>query len=87
MNTYRLIVSSPDGHIFDGDVVGLTVRGAGGELAVLAGHIPFVTPVVECDCKLMLADDTERVAHTEGGLLSVATDKATLLSGSFRWIE
>ena len=87
MKTFHLTVSSPDGHLFDGDVVALSVRGAEGELAVMAGHIPFVTPVVECDCKLMLADDTDRLAHTSGGLLSVAQDRVTLLSGSFRWVE
>lgn len=87
MKTFRLTVSSPNGNAFDGEVVALTVRGVEGELAVMAGHIPFVTPVVACDCKLMLADDTDRLAHTEGGLLSVAHDRVTLLSGSFVWIE
>lgn len=87
MNTFRLTVSSPDGHVFDDEVVALTVRGVAGELAVMAGHIPFVTPVIACDCKLMLPDDTDRLAHIDGGLLSVAKDSVTLLSGSFRWLE
>ncbi len=86
MNTFRLIVSSPDGNVFDGEAVMLTARGVAGELAVMAGHIPFVTAVVACDCKVMLPDDTDRLARIDGGLLSVAQDKVTLLSGSFRWI-
>ncbi|MBO5898188.1 MAG: hypothetical protein J6R04_04175 [Clostridia bacterium] len=87
MNTFRLIVSSPDGTTFDGEAVLLTVRGVAGELAVMAGHAPFVTSVVACDCKVGLADDTDRLAHTDGGLLSVAHDRVTLLSGSFHWLE
>ena len=87
MNPFHLIVSSPDGNLFDGKAVMLTVRGTEGELAVMAGHIPFVTAVVACDCTIVTDDDTERLAHTDGGLLSVAQDKVTLLSGSFRWIE
>ena len=85
MNTFRLIVSSPDGTVFDGDVAILSLRGIAGELAVMAGHVPFVTTVVPCDCKLEFDDDSERIGHTEGGLLAVGKDKVTLLSGSFRF--
>ncbi|MBQ9112462.1 MAG: hypothetical protein IJY08_02665 [Clostridia bacterium] len=87
MNTFRLVVSSPDGNVWDGEAVMLTLRGVSGDLAVLAGHIPFVTTVVPCDCKIELADDTERIGHTDGGLLTVSSEAVTLLSGSFRWKE
>ena len=73
MNTFRLVVSSPDGNVWDGEAVMLTLRGVSGDLAVLAGHIPFVTTVVPCDCKIELADDTERIGHTDGGLLTVSS--------------
>ncbi len=85
MNTYRLTVASPDGNVFEGDVVSLSVRGVEGELAVMAGHIPFVTTVKPCACRIELPDGTEREGHTDGGILTVAGDRATLLSGSFRW--
>lgn len=87
MRTFRLIVSSPGGHLFDGDAVMLSVRGMEGDLAVLAGHVPFVTTVMPCDCKIELDDDTTRIAHTEGGLLTVSAEAVTLLSGSFAWKE
>ena len=87
MNTFRLIVSSPSGHLFNGNAVMLTVRGIEGELAVLAGHTPFITTVVPCDCKIELEDDSERIGHTDGGLLTVSAEAVTLLSGSFVWKE
>ena len=87
MKTFLLVISSPDGDVFRGEVAGLSVRGVEGELAVLAGHIPFITSVKECDPKITLEDCTERIGHTEGGLLTVSTDSVTLLSGSFKWIE
>ncbi len=89
MNTFRMIVSSPDGTVFDGQITMLTLRGSEGELAVMAGHVPFVTCVVPCDCKLVLGDgeDGEKRGHTGGGLLSVTREAVTLLSGSFRWQE
>ena len=45
MNTFGLTISSPDGNIFQGEAVKLSVRGIEGDLAVMAGHIPFITAV------------------------------------------
>jgi len=87
MNTFKLIVASPDGNIFEGDVIKFDVRGVEGELGIMAGHIPFVTSLVDSDCSVWLPDDTVKKAHTNGGLLTVDTDKVTLLSGSFSFIE
>ena len=85
MNTYELLISSPEGEIFKGPVTMLSVRGTQGELAVMAGHIPFVTSIVACDCKIELDDGTKKIGHTDGGLLTVGKDVVTLLSGSFAW--
>ena len=85
MKSFRLTISSPDGHKFNGDVVKLDVRGALGDLAVMAGHIPFVTSLVEAPVKLLLPDDTEKEAYAKGGLLTVDKDKVTLISGSFEF--
>ncbi len=87
MNTFPLIISSPDGHIFSGEAVMLSVRGTEGELAILAGHAPFVTTVVPCTCKIELPDDTDRSGQISGGLLCVSKGSVTLMSGSFQWID
>ena len=87
MNTFKLKISSPDGDLFNGSASKLVVRGIEGELAVMAGHIPFVTPILACKCKISLAEGNEKVATTEGGILSVTSDCVTLLSGSFVWVE
>ena len=85
MKTFHLNISSPEGSIFDGEVVKLCVRGTEGELAVMAGHIPFVTYTKPCDCKIELDDGTEKLAHTGGGVLTVGREKVILLSGEFTW--
>ena len=87
MNTFKLTVASPDGNKFSGDVVKLDVRGTEGELAIMAGHIPFVTSVVKGECAVWLDEDTKKIAATEGGLLTVGADSVTFLSGSFRFEE
>lgn len=85
MNTYKLTVAAPDGNVFDGEATCLTLRGTEGELAVMAGHIPFVTAVKPCVCRITLPDDRQRQGRVDGGLLTVAADGVTLLAGSFRW--
>ena len=85
MNTFKLTVSSPDGNKFQGDVIKLDVRGTEGELAIMAGHIPFVTSLVEAPVNILLDDDTEMKAFAKGGLLTVGANEVTLLSGSFEF--
>ena len=87
MSSFRLVIASPDGRAFDGEAACISVRGTEGELAVMAGHVPFMTAVRECDCVVELEDGTTRIGHTEGGLLTVSKEETTLLSGSFRWTE
>ncbi len=87
MNTFRLTVASPDGNKFCGDIVKLDVRGTEGELAIMAGHIPFTTSVVKSPCTVWLDENSKKTATTDGGLLTVGTDSVTLLSGSFRFDE
>ena len=85
MNTFLLKITSPDGDLFDGEAASLVVRGTEGELAVMAGHIPFITSVKPCDCKIETEDGTEKIGHTDGGLLTVFKEKTVFLSGSFVW--
>ena len=85
MKPFTLKISSPEGDLFYGNATKLSVRGTEGELAVMAGHTPFVTSLVPCDCAIELEDGKTRVGSTEGGILTVSSDKTTLLSGSFAW--
>lgn len=83
MNTFLLKISSPDGDVFSGDVVKISVRGTEGELAIMAGHIPFVTSVVPCECKIEFENGDVKIGNTESGTLTVSKDMVVLLSGNF----
>ena len=87
MNTFNLTVSSPDGNKFKGEAIKLDVRGIEGELAIMAGHIPFMTSVVKAPCTLWLPDGSKKTALTDGGLLTVGANEVTLISGSFAFQE
>ena len=85
MNTYNLMISTPDGNVFDDAAVALIVRGTEGELAVMAGHVPFITAVKPGECKIALSNEQEKTATIGGGILTVQGDKTTLLCSDFTW--
>ncbi len=85
MSTFLLNITSPEGRMFSDEVEMLTVRGVEGDLAILAGHIPFVTTLKPCDCKVVLGDGSEKIGTADGGILTVSSEQTTLLSGSFQW--
>lgn len=87
MNTFKLNISSYDGTVFEEEVTMLILRGVAGDLAIMAGHIPFATSVVPGEIRIRTNENTELKAKTDGGLLTVDKDKTTLLSGSFQWVE
>ena len=87
MNTYNLTIATPDGSKFQGEVIGLFVRGAEGDLAVLAKHTPFITAVQPGKCRVELPDGEEKSATLDGGLLTGSDKPVTLLSGSCAWDE
>ena len=85
MNSYRLVIASPDGNLFDGQAVSLSLRGADGDLAILAGHIPFITSVKPGKCTLETEDGEVKEGKIEGGLLTVSGSEVILLSSGFSW--
>ena len=85
MSTFPLIISSPDGDLFRGDAVKLILRGTEGELAVLAGHVPFVTAVRKGRCVVEDAAGTRKTGLISDGLLTVAHDRTTLLTTTLVW--
>ena len=87
MKSFPLTVSSPAGDLFKGEAVKITLRGVMGDLAVMAGHIPFVTALAEGECRIYLESGEMRRARVAGGLLSVSREETALLSSSFTFLS
>lgn len=85
MKTFLLNIASPDGSLFSGQVERISLRGAEGDLAILAGHVPFITSVQAGECRVYLEGGTEKKAKTEGGLLTVTHESVTLLTAALEW--
>ena len=82
MSTFPLLISSPDGDLFRGDAEMLILRGTEGDLAVMAGHVPFVTAVVPGSCVVVTADGERKEGTIEDGLLTVDNEQVTVLTSA-----
>ena len=83
MKQYKLIVSTPQGNVYENSVGMLSLRGTEGSLAIMANHIPFITTTKEGEVKIIDQDENELIAEASSGLLTVTTESVTLLCGKF----
>ncbi len=81
MKSYKLTILSPDGEVFNGDAICLSLRGAEGDLAIMGGHIPFITTVKPGKCVVTLPDESEMEGYLETGILDVGKEDVKLLVG------
>ena len=72
-------VLTPEGEVFNGDLVQLSTRTAVGEVGILARHIPMVARLVPAELRLHVSDsEIERYAQGEGWL-EVFANRARVL--------
>jgi F-type H+-transporting ATPase subunit epsilon len=82
-DAFRLRIISPDGAIFDGEAIQISLTGTEGSLSVRAGHIPLVTATKAGICRVWTPNtDTVSEFDCGNGLLSVSDDLVTLATVS-----
>lgn len=81
MSTFLLEIVTPERLIFSEQVNSLVVRGAEGELGILPGHVPFVTPLQIAPVSIK-ADGKELKIAVAGGFVEVRKEKVVILAES-----
>jgi F-type H+-transporting ATPase subunit epsilon len=77
----RAEVLTPEGPVFEGEVVQLSTRTVVGEIGILANHAPLVARLAPAELRLHVSEsETRRWAQAEGWL-EVLDNKATVLIG------
>ena len=87
MKTFPLRIGTPDGLLFEGEVVRVVCRSITGDLAILAGHSNFCTALGMGEAHIVLEDDTRREAASIGGMLSMMDGECSLLATTWEWKE
>jgi F-type H+-transporting ATPase subunit epsilon len=76
----QLEVVTPDRQVFNEQVEFFSLRGLGGELGILPGHVPLFTGMAPGVLKYKLEGGKEGVITVMGGFLDVQPKKATVLA-------
>lgn len=87
MKTFPLRIGTPDGLLFEGEVERVKCRTVTGDLAVLADHCNFVTPLGMGEAYIVLPDGTRKSAACIGGMLSVMNGSCHLLATTWEWAD
>ena len=87
MRTFPIRIGTPDGLLFEGDVVRVVCRGITGDLAILAGHCNYCTALGMGEAHVVMEDGTTREAACIGGMLSVQNGQVSLVPTTFEWAE
>ena len=86
MTSFPLKIVTPEGLIFDGEAEELVVRSTTGDVAVLAKHTNFVTPL-GMGRAIIVSGGIRRTAACIGGMLSVVNGSVTLVPTTFEWSD
>ncbi|MGZ7445666.1 F0F1 ATP synthase subunit epsilon [Paenibacillus sp. TH7-28] len=81
MSTFLLEIVTPEHVVFSEEVDSLTVRGIEGELGIMRGHIPLVTPLQVAPIVAKKGKGTILIA-VHGGFIEVQSDKVIVLAES-----
>ena len=80
-HTVNVRVLTPEGQVYDGEVEQISTRTSGGEIGILANHVPVLARLRPTELRLHMPDgETRRWAQAEGWL-QVFANRATVLVG------
>jgi F-type H+-transporting ATPase subunit epsilon len=85
--TFNLVIVSPDGLIFEGEVLELSLRSIDGDVGIMARHADFLTAIGMGECRIVTPDENVRSAACIGGFLSVIKGEARVVATTFEWAE
>lgn len=78
--TLQVELVSPERILYSGEADMVIARSAGGEIAFLTGHAPFVGTLGIGRVVVRASDGTSVVAAVHGGFVEVKDDRVTILS-------
>lgn len=80
----HLDIVTPDRLFFNEDIDSVIVRGIEGDLAILKGRTPIVTPLKIGKVRIF-QNGTERIATVSDGYISAVNDKVTIVTDAAEW--
>lgn len=78
-NTFTVEVLTPEGEVFNGEVVQLSTRTVTGEIGILARHVPVLAALKPTLLRLKISDSETKEWAQSHGMVQVFANHAQLL--------
>lgn len=78
--TIRVEVVSATGIAWEGDALSVVARTTEGDIGILPNHEPYLAAIVPCAAEILTVDGHREVLALDGGFVSVADNRVSLLS-------
>jgi F-type H+-transporting ATPase subunit epsilon len=85
MNSFKLIITTPEKEKFSADAASLLVKTTEGDVQILAGHTDYFATLGTGRAKLQLPDGDVKFAACAGGIISVSRGEVRLLPTTFEF--
>ncbi|MET0837754.1 MAG: F0F1 ATP synthase subunit epsilon [Marmoricola sp.] len=80
-DTLRVEVVAADRLVWSGEAKVVNARTAGGEIGILANHMPVLSLLEAGAVEVQMADGDTLVAAVDDGFISVAANRVSILAG------
>lgn len=84
MSQFLLEIITPERKFFEGEVDRIIARSISGDVAILANHIPLVTPL-EISILKIKSGNEELKAAISSGYMEVSKEKTTIIVDAAEW--
>lgn len=78
--TFHAQLLTPNGSLFDGEIIGMKVPGSAGNFEMLHNHAPIVSTLTIGKVEILKADDTTLSYAVSGGFVEMNDNQVTLLA-------
>ncbi|MDR1712060.1 MAG: F0F1 ATP synthase subunit epsilon [Propionibacteriaceae bacterium] len=84
METIRVEVVAAEGIAWEGEAQSVIARTTEGDVGIMAKHEPFLAALVPCAAEVLTEDGRREIVAVDGGFISVADNRVSLLAGYAR---
>lgn len=73
-------VVAADRTVWEGEAISVIARTTEGDIGIMANHEPLLAVLVPCAAEILTADGKREVLAVDGGFISVADNRVSILS-------
>lgn len=87
MAVLRVEVVAAEGMAWEGEALSVTARTTEGDIGILPDHEPMLASLVPCAAEVLTVDGRREVCAIDGGFISIADNRVSLISQFARVAE